>query len=87
MHSWPFIHGTDNFFQDDTLPQSFRGPTSRAYGRRGVLLKQRSAVHYQQLTARLSPLSLSVCEVKKISLFIVQYFTWFTIFDLKADCS
>lgn len=40
----PFIHGTDDFIQDDTPLQQFRGLAGQAYERRGFLLKQRAEV-------------------------------------------
>lgn len=41
----PFIHGTDDFIQDDTPLQQFRGLAGQAYERRGgALLKQRAGV-------------------------------------------
>ena len=36
----PFIHGTDDFIQDDTPLQQFRGLAGQAYERRRFLLKQ-----------------------------------------------
>lgn len=38
----PFIHGTDDFIQDDTPLQQFRGLAGQAYERRGVSFKAES---------------------------------------------